>query len=107
MADGFQIQKTAKGRFILYLMTFIPPLIITLIDPRAFLNALDYAGAFGVVTLLGLFPVLMVWRGRYIQNRIGAFRTLGGKGALVIALVISLGVIILEIFVKTNRLILT
>jgi tyrosine-specific transport protein len=104
LADGLRIQKTAKGRFILYSLTFVPPLVITLIDPRAFLNALEYAGAFGVVTLLGLLPVLMVWRGRYIQQRTGEFRTPGGQGALVIAFIISLSVIGLEIANKTGYL---
>jgi tyrosine-specific transport protein len=82
-------------------------LIITLIDPRAFLNALEYAGAFGVVTLLGLFPVLMVWRGRYVQHRIGLFRTPGGRLALIVAFVISIGVIGLEIANKTGYLTLS
>lgn len=104
LADGLKIEKTVKGRFALYLLTFIPPLLITLIDPRAFLNALEYAGAFGVVTLLGLFPVLMVWRGRYVQHRTGEFRTPGGQWALGIAFIISLAVIALEIANKTGYL---
>lgn len=104
LADGLRIQKTQKGRLVLYLLTFVPPLVITLIDPRAFLNALEYAGAFGVVTLLGLFPVLMVWRGRYMQQRMGEFRAPGGQWALAIALAISLIVIGLEIASKTGYL---
>jgi tyrosine-specific transport protein len=102
LADGLKIQKTEKGRMFLYLLTFVPPLAITLVDPRAFLNALEYAGAFGVVTLLGLFPVLMVWRGRYVQHRTGEFRTPGGQWALAVALAISLFVIGLEIANKTG-----
>lgn len=97
LSDGLRIPKTRKGRLALYFLTFIPPLLFTLTDPRAFLNALDYAGAFGVVTLLGLFPVLMVWKGRYVQHRTGEFRTPGGRLALIIALIISFVVIGLEI----------
>lgn len=104
LADGLKIKKTNQGRLILYLLTFAPPLFITLIDPRAFLNALEYAGAFGVVTLLGLLPVLMVWRGRYVQHRTGPFRTPGGQWALAIALIISLSVIGLEIANKIGYL---
>lgn len=104
LADGLRIQKTQRGRLALYLLTFMPPLLITLTDPRAFLNALEYAGAFGVVTLLGLFPVLMVWRGRYHQKREGVFRTPGGKWALIIAFFISIGVIGLEIANRTGIL---
>lgn len=104
LADGLNIQKTANGRLTLYLLTFLPPIVITLIDPRAFLNALEYAGAFGVVTLLGLFPVLMVWRGRYTQGRTGQFKTPGGQVALIIAFIISISVIGLEIANKTGLL---
>jgi tyrosine-specific transport protein len=104
LADGLRIQKTQKGRLILYLLTFIPPLAITLIDPRAFLNALEYAGAFGVMTLLGLFPILMVWRGRYVQRRTGEFRAPGGQWTLALAFAISLAVIGLEIANKTGYL---
>jgi tyrosine-specific transport protein len=104
LADGLRIQKTHKGRLILYFLTFVPPFLITLIDPRAFLNALEYAGAFGVVTLLGLLPVLMVWSGRYMQHRVGPFRTPGGQWALGIALLISLTVIGLEIANKAGVL---
>jgi tyrosine-specific transport protein len=104
LSDGLQIEKTPKGRLILYLLTFIPPLLITLVDPRAFLNALEYAGAFGVITLLGLFPVLMVWRGRYVQHRKSEYRTPGGMWSLGVALVISLFIIALEIANKIGIL---
>lgn len=102
LADGFSIEKTRAGRLFLYIMTFLPPLMITLIDPRAFLSALEYAGAFGVVTLLGLFPALMVWSGRYVKKIApdSAFRTPGGKIALAIAIAISSVVIVSEVIIK-------
>lgn len=104
LADGFRIRKNGKGKLLLYLLTFVPPLLLTMTDPRAFLNALEYAGAFGVVSLLGIFPVLMVWRGRYVQHQTGPFRTPGGKWALALAFAISIGVIGLEIINKTGYL---
>jgi tyrosine-specific transport protein len=89
---------------MLYFMTFLPPLLITLINPRAFLTALEYAGAFGVVILLGLFPALIVWSGRYYLNldSLSTFRTPGGKIALVCVILISLSVILLEAAVKLH-----
>lgn len=106
LADGFRIKKTRSGRILLYLMTFIPPLLITLIDPRAFLSALEYAGAFGVVTLLGLLPALMVWSGRYKHQLVQktTFTTPGGKPMLLLVMAISIAVILLEIAIKTNLL---
>ncbi|MBA3958318.1 MAG: tyrosine transporter [Parachlamydiaceae bacterium] len=97
LADGLRIQKTRIGKLGLYILTFIPPLVFTLIDPRAFFSALEYAGAFGVITLLGLLPALMVWRGRYYQGLSSTFQVPGGKIALVGVIAISLVVISLEI----------
>lgn len=107
LADGLKIEKTSKGRLVLYLLTFVPPLVITLIDPRAFLDALEFAGAFGVVVLLGLFPVLMVWRGRYVQHRKGPYHAPGGKLALAFALGLSILVIGLEIANRSGILKIT
>lgn len=102
LADGLSIKKNRSGRLMLYGMTFFPPLLIALVDPRAFLSALEFAGAFGVVTLLGLLPALMVWSGRYVKKLApeSAFRVPGGKIALLAAMGISLLVIIHEITIK-------
>lgn len=97
LADGLRIQKTHTSRVILYILTFIPPLFFILLSPRAFLTALEYAGAFGVVTLLGLLPPLMVWVGRYHKGFKGPFQVPGGKIALAGAILISLVVIGSEI----------
>jgi tyrosine-specific transport protein len=102
LADGLSIKKTRPGRLLLYAITFLPPLLIALVDPRAFLSALEFAGAFGVVTLLGLLPALMVWSGRYVKKLApeSAFRAPGGKLALAAAIIISLLVIIHEIWLS-------
>lgn len=106
LADGFRIKKTRGGRGVLFVLTFLPPLLITLTDPRAFLSALEYAGAFGVVSLLGLFPALMVWAGRYVEHldSSSTFRVPGGKIALATVMVISVIVICIEVAIKLNLL---
>lgn len=102
LADGLNIKKTRSGRLLLYFLTFLPPLLFTLMDPRAFLSALEYAGAFGVVILLGLLPALMTWSGRYYKRFTSAYRVPGGKGALILAMLISIGVVAIEIIIKFN-----
>lgn len=98
LSDGLKISKEGRGRTFLYLLTFAPPLAFTLTNPRAFLTAIEYAGAFGVVTLLGLLPALMVWSGRYRQGmQSTAFRTPGGRGALILVIALSLFVIAVEL----------
>lgn len=61
LRDGLHL----KNRLLLATIVFIPPLIIAMIDPCLFLNALHYGGGFGCALLLGLLPLLMYWRGRY------------------------------------------
>lgn len=108
LADGLRIRRTRGGRALLYILTFLPPLLITLGDPRAFLSALEYAGAFGVITLLGLFPALMVWAGRYVEHLDkesgSTFRVPGGKMALAAVMLISLIVIGIEIAIKLHMM---
>ncbi|MEI8365975.1 MAG: aromatic amino acid transport family protein [Parachlamydiaceae bacterium] len=102
LADGLNVKKTHKGKCFLFVLTFFPPLIIALIDPRAFLSALEYAGAFGVVALLGLMPAMMAWSGRYrllLVNHKG-FQAPGGKPALIATITLSLIIIAAEAATK-------
>lgn len=98
LADGFKIKKTPSGKIFIYILTFIPPLILTLTDPRIFLTALEYAGAFGVVVLLGFLPAAMVWSGRYWRRLPSTYTAPGGKPALLLVMAISVIIIGLEIF---------
>ncbi len=93
LADGLHIKQTHFGRFLLVVLTFAPPLLFILTSPRAFLSALEYAGAFGVAVILGLMPPLMVWAGRYYKGFRGEFKVPGGKIGLAAAILISLIVI--------------
>lgn len=68
LADGLKWQKSGvqgKGTFLL---TFLPPLLIVLMKPNIYLNAMRYAGICCVVLLL-LLPVAMAWSGRKKDNQ--------------------------------------
>lgn len=97
LADGLKIRKTHAGRLMLFALTFVPPLLFILTEPRAFIAALEYAGAFGVIVLLGLMPPLMVWAGRYHKGMRSPFTVPGGKITLLAAILFSLLVIGIEI----------
>ncbi|HLD17049.1 MAG TPA: aromatic amino acid transport family protein [Coxiellaceae bacterium] len=62
LADGLQVTKKGGGRWICLALTYIPPLIVILLYPGAFIKAISYAGIF-VVILLMLLPGLMFWAG--------------------------------------------
>jgi tyrosine-specific transport protein len=84
LADGLKIKKTHSGSLILVAMVLLPPCIFAYLYPSIFLTALNYAGAFGAVLLFGVIPVLMVWKGRYIEKRVGVRFVPGGKITLII-----------------------
>lgn len=104
LADGFNVKKSPWGRGFLLILTFGPPMVFALTDPRAFLSALEYAGAFGVVILLGLLPAWMAWNGRKKYAAGALYKAPGGAGLLIITMAISFGVIACEILQKMGVL---
>lgn len=104
LADGLKIEKSAWGKSLLYTLTFLPPLLLVLTDPYIFLDALDYAGAFGVMILLGFMPPLMVWRLRYVKGIQSPYQAPGGKALLALAMLFSAGIIGIEILDQTGYL---
>jgi tyrosine-specific transport protein len=92
LADGLQLEKKGKNRWIIHAITMIPPLAIVLFYPNAFITALSYAGIYTVILLI-LLPALMAWRGRYHKNLATGFRVPGGRVLLLCLIGISAWVI--------------
>jgi len=63
LADGLKMEQRGKNGLLLFLLTFLPPLLIVIYYPGAYIHALNYAGVFCVILLL-LLPALMVLFGR-------------------------------------------
>lgn len=97
LGDGLNITRR-KGvrRLFLTLPVFGIPALFALRNPHVFLDAVAYAGGFGEAILNGLFPIFMVWKGRYLLNLPSSYRLPGGKVTLVILLCITFLVIGLE-----------
>ncbi len=79
LADGLNVKQTVYGKMYLAILIFIPPLAIAILYPHIFLTMLEYAGGIGCALLLGLLPILMVWRGRYHFHFKEAQQLFGGK----------------------------
>jgi tyrosine-specific transport protein len=90
LADGLNLTKQGKQGLALFLLTFIPPLLIVIYYPAIYLRALSYAGIFCVILLL-LLPALMTLYGR--KKFSSCYQVPGGKSAQW--LVISSSVILL------------
>ncbi len=58
LKDGLKMQNRGG----LLLLAFGLPLIVALCYPHIFLQALGVAGGFGCASLLGVLPILMVWK---------------------------------------------
>ncbi|MBI5274658.1 MAG: tyrosine transporter [Chlamydiales bacterium] len=92
VTDGFKLKMSWEGRVIACLLTFIPPVFFVFAYPRGFILALDYAGIF-VILLLGLLPAAMAWKLK--SHRF--YNSLLGKILIVAIVIISIGVIVLDV----------
>lgn len=99
LADGFKIKKQGKGKYIVTLLTFLPPLLIVFTYPGAFIIALKYAGIFCVILLIFL-PALMAWKVRQTKGAQASFQFPGGQRMIYVTLIIA--VILLIIGISTT-----
>lgn len=98
LADGFSIPKEGRGKILLTVLVLLPPLLAAEIYPGIFLAALGYAGAYGAVILFGVIPVIMVWKGRYVEKLESKELLPGGKAALLLIAAFALGVTLLQLY---------
>ena len=63
LADGLKMVQHGRQGLILFFLTFLPPLLLVIYYPGAYMGALSYAGLFCVIRLL-LLPALMTLDGR-------------------------------------------
>jgi tyrosine-specific transport protein len=88
LADGLKLRSYGGHGIGLFLLTFVPPLLIVIYYPGAYLHALKYAGIFCIILLL-LLPALMCYFGRKHYHH-PAFMVPGGKITPLILIFISL-----------------
>lgn len=84
LADGLKIEKTRIKKLWLCLGIFIPAITIAIVNPNIFITALGYAGGVGCALLLGLYPIMMAWSGRYRMHKQTSPQLFGGKPLLIL-----------------------
>lgn len=97
LSDGWNIAKQGTGNIIIYAGTFVPPLLISMFYPNAFIKGLSYAGIFCTI-LLVLYPALMVWSGRYCKKLSSNYQVKGGKPALIFVFICAAVILGVSIF---------
>jgi len=98
IADGFKIKKKGLKKILVALITFLPPVTITFINPHLFLTALNYAGGIGGALLLIFLPCLMVFSKRYIKKENRPHLLFGGKSMLIFIIMFVFFILFVEIF---------
>jgi len=93
LADGLSLEKRGLSSVFLHAAAFIPPFIIAVLYPHAFIQALEYAGIYCLI-LLVLLPALMAWRGRYVYKMHGPYQLVGGKPLLIILILFAVIMIV-------------
>lgn len=101
LADGFNVKKQGMGNWLVYGVTFLPPIAFVLFFPGAFLLGLNYAGICCFVLMI-LLPALMAWRGRTLfagnNQAEGAFQMVGGKMLLSMLILFAIGMTIFGVY---------
>ncbi|QEM74093.1 aromatic amino acid transport family protein [Chlamydia abortus] len=88
LVDALKWKKNTH-RFSIFFLTFIVPLAWSMCYPEIVLKCLNYAGGIGAALIMGVFPVLMVWKGRYGKRRYqGKHLVPGGKFILLLMLLV-------------------
>lgn len=89
LRDGFKIEEKKRENIGLCIAALGPPLIFSLMYPQLFFKALNFAGGICAVILFGIFPVLMIWKGRYVHKETTLQVVRGGKPFLSFIFVIA------------------
>ncbi len=90
LADLFKFEDCKKGRAKTWLVTFIPPLIMSLLFPFGFVIAIGYAGAAATVWAC-IIPALLARKSRQLETGNEGFKAPGGTPMIV--LVVGFGVL--------------
>lgn len=93
-ADGLQIAQRGREGLLLFILTFLPPLLLVTFYPGIYLHALNYAGIACVILLL-MLPALMSFYGR--KKFKAVYQVPGGKLMQGIVLIASLLLLLNEL----------
>ena len=91
LSDGLNMKQKGRHGVGLFLITFLPPLLIVTYYPGVYLNALQYAGYFCVILLL-LLPACMSLFGR--PKHPSSFIVPGGKITQCLVIISSIALML-------------
>ncbi|MEX0336751.1 aromatic amino acid transporter [Vibrio tubiashii] len=111
LADVFNFKDNKRGRLKTWSVTFLPPLIFSLLLPFGFLVAIGFAASAAAIWAC-IIPALLVRKSRQsnlnkADNLLSShndYRAIGGKWSLVVVGVFGVSVITIHILTLTDSL---
>lgn len=94
LADFFKFEDTKAGRTKSWGVTFLPPLILSVLFPFGFVTAIGYAGAVATIWTC-IIPALLVKKAREKYGEEG-FHIGGGNGLLVMLILFGIAVAVIH-----------
>ncbi|AEX25181.1 aromatic amino acid transporter [Vibrio sp. EJY3] len=82
LADLFKFEDNRTGRAKTWAVTFVPPLVLSVLFPFGFVSAIGYAGAAATVWTC-IIPALLVRKARKTSGTKDGFRAPGGQPMLM------------------------
>jgi tyrosine-specific transport protein len=98
LADGLKTSNKGWNRLLLCLLVFLPSALFAAHNPHIFIKAIGFAGGYGEAILNGIFPILMVWVGRYYLKLSSPYQLAGGRFTLGALMLFILSIIALETY---------
>lgn len=83
LADFFKFDNDKRGRTKSWAVTFLPPLILSLLFPLGFLKAIGYAGAVATIWTC-MIPALLAYKSRKMPNGNKGFVVKGGTPLIIL-----------------------
>ena len=96
LADGLELETQGLSGALLLSLTYIPPIIFLKLIPTGFNQILSWAGML-LAFLMGVLPMLMIFKGRYKLGLKG-YCVPGGFWLAALVWVFFFGVIAVELF---------
>lgn len=92
LSDWVGLKNKDKENIWICLISLAPALVISILYPNIFYEALGFAGGILTVILFGFFPVCMAWVGRYKDG--GSFDHLAGEKPLLFTIIMFVFVVL-------------
>lgn len=85
LKDGLRAHHSHRRRMLAFILTFLPPVAFIALFGKGFIVLLEYAGAL-ISIILGIIPILIVWKLRNAPRRAVLYRARGSSVSLILGI---------------------